>query len=85
MNRKVKLSDGSEAEITSEKIKGKHYIAAERALDKGASEFQRSCAIIAQVVKINDKPIIYEDVTELALEDINLLTMAVMGSDTPKP
>jgi hypothetical protein len=74
----VTLSDGKVAAVR--RPKGRDSIRAHDAA-AGENKFKFTCALLAQIVTLDGKPCVIEDIAELYLADIDTLGEAAMSKD----
>ena len=76
--RNITLESGMAASQTRP-LKGRDAVAAHRVVGKDGSDIEKGCALIAQVLQINGKAVVMEDLLDLDLDDLLVLTEAVTG------
>ena len=64
--------------IQTRNLKGRDSVAARR-ITANATEIEMGCALVAQVVQIDGRAVVMEDLLDLDLEDLLDLTEAVTG------
>ncbi len=74
--RTVILSDGRTAEVRAPR--GKDLIKASEAAP-GDNKFKYTCALVAEITRIDGKPCVFEDVKELLAADIDALASQAAG------
>jgi hypothetical protein len=77
------LPSGATAEIR--KGKGKDLMRAHRAVRGNDDPMAIAFALIAELVNLEGKPIVYEDVLEMGLADVLALQAEVVGPDFQLP
>jgi hypothetical protein len=83
--RTITLPSGITA-VQTRPLKGRDAVTAHRIAADG-TEIEKGAALVAQVVKIDEKPVVMEDLLELELTDLGELMEAVAGkspASTPK-
>lgn len=75
IKKKVKLSDGREAAIL--KGKGKDLIRAAKVAGANATSMELSFALASALTQIDGKPVVYEDLGEMPLDDVMTIINAV--------
>lgn len=76
--RTTTLPSGKRAEVR--KGKGRDLMRAHRAVAGNAEPMSVSFALIAELAQIEGKPLVYEDVLEMDLEDVLALEAEVTGA-----
>jgi hypothetical protein len=75
--KRIKLPSGRSAIIR--KGKGRDLMRAHRAAAGNTEPLSLVFALIAELVEIDDKPIVYEDVLEMELDDVLALQDAILS------
>lgn len=75
--KQVTLSDGKVATIR--RPKGRDLIRAHDAAGDGANRFKFTCAMLAQIVTLDGRACVFEDVQELYASDIDRLAGEASG------
>ena len=75
--RRLTLPSGREAEIR--KGKGRDLIRAHRSVAGNSEPMSVSFALIAELVQIDGKPLVYEDILDMDLDDVLTLEAQVTG------
>lgn len=78
VTRTTKLPSGKQAEVRQGK--GRDLIRAHRAVAGNAEPMSVSFALIAELARIDGKPLVYEDVLEMDLDDVLALEATVTGA-----
>ncbi len=76
--RRIALPSGKTAELR--KGKGRDLMRAHRAVAGSPEPMSVSFALIAELVRIEGKPLVYEDVLEMDLDDVLALEAEVSGA-----
>jgi hypothetical protein len=77
VTRTTRLPSGKQAEVR--KGKGRDLMRAHRAVAGNAEPMSVSFALIAELARIDGKPLVYEDVLEMDLDDVLALEAEVTG------
>ncbi len=76
----VTLSDGRKI-VVKRGIKGKDTVAAKRVISNPKDELELTYGLIAQVAEYEDgKPVLFEDVLEMEMDDILAIQEAIPGN-----
>src|ERR1700720_81717 len=75
VTRTTRLPSGKQAEVR--KGKGRDLMRAHRAVGGNAEPMSVSFALIAELARIDGKPLVYEDVLEMDLDDVLALEAEV--------
>lgn len=75
--RTITLPSGRKAEVR--RGKGRDLMRAHRVVAGNSEPMSVSFALIAEVVRVDEKPLVYEDVLEMDLDDVLTLEAEVMG------
>jgi hypothetical protein len=78
VTRTTRLPSGKQAEVR--KGKGRDLMRAHRAVAGNAEPMSVSFALIAELARIDGKPLVYEDVLEMDLDDVLALEAEVTGA-----
>jgi hypothetical protein len=81
--RVVALPSGRQADIR--KGKGRDLMRAHRAVAGNPEPMSVSFALIAEVARIEGKPLVYEDLLDMDLDDVLTLEAEVMGGGDDRP
>jgi hypothetical protein len=76
--RQITLPSGKTAEVR--KGKGRDLIRAHRAVAGNSEPMSVSFALIAELARVDGKPLVYEDILEMDLEDVLTLEVEVSGA-----
>ena len=76
--RTIALPSGKQAEVR--KGKGRDLMRAHRAVAGNSEPMSVSFALIAELARVDGKPLVYEDVLEMDLDDVLTLEAEVTGA-----
>jgi hypothetical protein len=76
--RRITLPSGKTAEVR--KGKGRDLMRAHRAVAGNSEPMSVSFALIAELVRVEEKPLVYEDVLDMDLDDVLTLEAEVSGA-----
>jgi len=76
--RRITLPSGKTAEVR--KGKGRDLMRAHRAVAGNSEPMSVSFALIAELVRVGEKPLVYEDVLDMDLDDVLTLEAEVSGA-----